>query len=320
MSQTERIFFIDRRIREQGGVSSAEIARRFEVSTRQAKRDVEYLRDRLDAPIEYDVREKRYRYSAEYRALEFADEKTFLFYIFTRAVARNLNYIPVVSDELIDGIAKQISSNYQKIADRLAYETWEYERLPDEIIYAVMRSMLDKRRLRVDYTDVGGKSTTRDIEALKLINNSGRWYCAAWDHLSSELRVFLLARMVAAVPLEAGWTNRVGDAELDAYVENAYGIYKGARTETAVLRFYEPAFGIVKSQVWHPRQALSLGTHADRGDFVELSLPVARYPEILGRVLRYGAAGEVLAPEALRRLWVEEIRKMGRLVGDLQPK
>ena len=51
MSQFERIACIDRLLREQGSVRTAEVAERFEVSGRQVKRDIEYLRDRLDAPV-----------------------------------------------------------------------------------------------------------------------------------------------------------------------------------------------------------------------------------------------------------------------------
>jgi len=51
MSQFERIAYIDRTLRERDSLQSAEAARRFEVSTRQIKRDLEYLRDRLSAPV-----------------------------------------------------------------------------------------------------------------------------------------------------------------------------------------------------------------------------------------------------------------------------
>ena len=45
MSQFERIACIDRLLREQGSVRTTEVAERFEVSGRQVKRDIEYLRD-----------------------------------------------------------------------------------------------------------------------------------------------------------------------------------------------------------------------------------------------------------------------------------
>ncbi|MDA8410657.1 MAG: WYL domain-containing protein, partial [Treponema sp.] len=90
MGNLERITFIDRRIREQGGVKLAEIVRRFEVSERQAKRDLEYLRDRLDAPIAWDASSRRYVYEEDWNDLAFADQKSLLFYVFARAAAGTL--------------------------------------------------------------------------------------------------------------------------------------------------------------------------------------------------------------------------------------
>ncbi|MCX7026707.1 MAG: WYL domain-containing protein, partial [Spirochaetes bacterium] len=69
MSQTERIFHIDREIREKGGASVVEVATRFEVCERQVKRDIEYMRDRLDAPIFWSAARRRYEYSEPWDSL-----------------------------------------------------------------------------------------------------------------------------------------------------------------------------------------------------------------------------------------------------------
>ena len=54
MSQTERILYIDRNLRTDRYLTVQDVADYFEVSTRQVKRDIEYLRDRFNAPIVFD--------------------------------------------------------------------------------------------------------------------------------------------------------------------------------------------------------------------------------------------------------------------------
>jgi predicted DNA-binding transcriptional regulator YafY len=314
MSQTERIFFIDRSIRRDGGVRADEVTRRFEISSRQAKRDIEYLRDRLNAPINYFTKRRRYEYTRSYRDLEFADEKTFLFYIFTRSIARNLNYVPIVSEDLLEGIAENISKNYLAIADKIEYEINEFENCPLETIYAVFQSIQDRKQIRIEYVDIHGQKTDRTIEILKLINYAGRWYCVAFDHSVADIRIFLLARISRVVITNRDCEAVVPEETLHRYTGGSYGIYKGTEASTVILRFFEPAYGIVRHQIWHPSQTSRLGDDSIRGPWVELTLPVSHYPEILGKVLRYGAAGEVVGPPEFRGLWVEEIRKMGRLV------
>ena len=78
MGNLERIVFIDRHIRERGGVRVAEIVGRFEVSERQAKRDLEYLRYRLGVLLEWDASKRAYHYTEVFPGLDFADAKALL--------------------------------------------------------------------------------------------------------------------------------------------------------------------------------------------------------------------------------------------------
>ncbi len=63
MSQSERIFYILRLFDERGGVTTRDVVQMFEVSERQAKRDIEYMRDRLGAPITWKRESNRYELS-----------------------------------------------------------------------------------------------------------------------------------------------------------------------------------------------------------------------------------------------------------------
>lgn len=55
--------WIDKQIRENKYPNCPQISERFNVSVRQASRDVEYLRDSLEAPVEYCYLKKGYRYT-----------------------------------------------------------------------------------------------------------------------------------------------------------------------------------------------------------------------------------------------------------------
>ena len=119
MSQTERIFYIDRMIREHGGVSARQICDKFEVSSRQAKRDIEYLRDRLDAPIVWSHRRLRYEYSETWNGLRFADETSFFAFAFLRAILDRYAYVPVVSEETTKLLKEKIGGRYISISDKV---------------------------------------------------------------------------------------------------------------------------------------------------------------------------------------------------------
>jgi predicted DNA-binding transcriptional regulator YafY len=63
MASMHRIQWIDAYIRQDRFPALSDIVERFEISRRQALRDIEYMRDSLGAPIDYCPRRKGYYYT-----------------------------------------------------------------------------------------------------------------------------------------------------------------------------------------------------------------------------------------------------------------
>ncbi len=62
MSNLHRIAWFDAQVRAEYYPTTRILAEQFEISMRQATRDIEYLRDSLGAPLEYCHRRRGYRY------------------------------------------------------------------------------------------------------------------------------------------------------------------------------------------------------------------------------------------------------------------
>ena len=62
MSGMERLYQIDQLLADRRSVSRAELLERLGISWSTLKRDMAYLRDRLNAPIVYDRELRGYRY------------------------------------------------------------------------------------------------------------------------------------------------------------------------------------------------------------------------------------------------------------------
>ena len=65
MDRTERFYKIELLIRNRGSVPFADLMAELGVSRATLKRDLEYLRERMDAPIVYDRDSNGYRFSAD---------------------------------------------------------------------------------------------------------------------------------------------------------------------------------------------------------------------------------------------------------------
>ena len=62
-TQAERLLDLDRRLRNSEYPNCTSFAVDWEISTKTAQRDFEFLRDRMGAPLEYDALKRGYFYS-----------------------------------------------------------------------------------------------------------------------------------------------------------------------------------------------------------------------------------------------------------------
>lgn len=315
MSQTERIFHIARLLRNGRPATAQGIAEKFEVSSRQVKRDIEYLRDRLGAPIIWDTGMQSYRYSQEWHGLDFADETTFLTFAFLKAILDQYMYVPVISEETASLLQEKLGSHYSPIAAKVRYELPDMEKIDGEIAFAICDSLLNNSALTIAYTDSKGGRKNRGIVPLRVINYSGKWYCVALDSLSREMRTFALSRMDDVRPASLPDLVLPPEEEIEKFVSDSYGIFKGLPTGIATLRFHEGAARFVSNQVWHRDQVIQTGKDAADPESIDLSLPVHDWTELLGRALRCGSQCEVLSPPEFRERWIREIEKMSARAG-----
>ena len=61
----ERIMYIDKTLQKGLKITLKEIAEEFECTTRTAARTIEFMRDRMRAPIEYNYLNEYYEYTQE---------------------------------------------------------------------------------------------------------------------------------------------------------------------------------------------------------------------------------------------------------------
>jgi predicted DNA-binding transcriptional regulator YafY len=118
----------------------------------------------------------------------------------------------------------------------------------------------------------------------------------AWCHARNALRTFALDQMEEVRRLDETAID-VDDAQLDAILKSAYGIFAGKPTATALLRFSPERAQWVSKEVWHRNQK---GRFLLDGSW-EVSVPYSVPHELIMDILKHGPHVEVLEPESLRR-------------------
>lgn len=289
-------------------VSLRQIMDQLECSESTARRALSTYRDDFGAPLTYDRKGGGWRLEAragdELPGVWFRPAELHAL-LAARELLRQIG--PGLLAEQIDPIAKRIEHLLAErglaplaIDRRVRLIAIGARDCPGAAFTAVAEALLTRRRLSIRYYPRGRDDETeptaaREVSPQRLSWYRGNWYLEAWCHRARALRRFAVERITEPRRVDRA-AREVPEAELDAVLGSAFGIFAGPATATAVLRFTARRARWVAEEVWHPAQQ---GTWLPDGRY-QLALPYARIEELAMDILKYGPDCEVLAPPELR--------------------
>jgi len=320
MERTERFYKIQQLLKNRRYVGTQEFLDALEVSRATFKRDLEYLRDRFNAPIVYDAEHEGYRFDdkVEDRAvwqlpgLWFSAEELVALLTMDRLLAE---LGPGVLSEVIGPFRKRIREllasgehSAQDVANRIRVLAMGARSIEPAHFRTIATALLSRRRLRIRHSRrQDGDVLEREISPQRLVHYRDNWYVDAFCHKRQALRTFAVDAIEQATVLDKN-AKAVGEEALERHFASGYGIFAGAETQEAVLLFNATRARWVSRETWHPKQDGKLqldGTYL-------LKFPYSREPELVMDVLKYGADVEVLAPESLRKAVAAQLTAAAR--------
>lgn len=313
MSQAERILYLDKMMRSQKGtVTVSEVMKHFEVCERQVKRDIEYLRDRMNAPIIYDHLLRAYRYEKEFNDLELLNQDLVISYLSLKSLVTNKQYLPLYQDSLLAAIDKEVPSDYKDVCRKINYYMPPVDKISGDYFEDICSSMRDSHCISIDYINLKGEKSTRLLEIHRLINYGGNWYLIAFDRDKEALRTFNMSRITSLSLTKTKYERRTKAFEktVNEYMKDGFGIYHGNKSVKVKVLFTGQAARIVSTQKWHENQTVVQGENKKGEPFTELTFPVTDFTEILYKILSFGSQAKPLEPADFVQQWKDEIKKM----------
>ena len=293
---------------------------RFEISLATFKRDLEYLRDRLGAPIVWDRERRGYRFD-----LSGAETETFELpglWFNSREIHALLTMHRLI-DELqpslltphieplkdrIESLLEGEAHSSDEVRKRIRIFHMNARPVEPENFEVISSALLSGRRLTViHYNRRRDEETERELSPQRLVYYRDNWYLDAWCHLRKGIRSFSVETLREAVPLDKK-ARKVAAKTLNEILASGYGIFGGRDTQTARLRFTPERARWVATETWHPRQKSWFN---DDGSYV-LEFPYSDDRELVMDILKQGPAVEVISPASLRK----RIREQARAIAD----
>jgi predicted DNA-binding transcriptional regulator YafY len=313
-----RLYFIDKEIASGKFPNTGYLAKKWEgISISTISRDIEFMRDSLNAPIEYDALHRGYYYTEPlYRiptGFSGADE------LLALGMAKNIltmykdTPIYEAAHHLLESIIAPLAteSNSDWYESRIVVPQVPSAPIPPEVWNPVTTALQENRVLTFEYQGAYDEDyKPRRVRPYQLLFDAGLWYLYGFAEERKGIRIFSLRRMKNIVPtkdrflLPKDFDYRAGTGG------SHFGIFDGQKKHRFKIAFYDYSVTWVTDRQWADDQKITKNE-----DGVIITFTSSQFEKVLEWVLSRGCTARPLEPEKLVDAWqfnIEEMQKMAR--------
>jgi predicted DNA-binding transcriptional regulator YafY len=312
-----RLYFIDKEIASGQFPNTAYLAQKWEgnsIST--ISRDIEFMRDRLNAPIEYDALHRGYYYSKpNYRipmGFSGADE------LLALAMAKNILIMykdtPIydAAHHLLDSIIAPLASesNSDWYESRIVVPQVPSAPVPPELWNPLTAALRENRVLAFDYQGTYDEDfMPRRVRPYQLLFDSGLWYLYGFAEERKGIRIFSLRRMKNVALTKEHFT-LPKDFDYRAGIGGShFGVFTGQKKHRFKIAFYDYSVMWVTDRQWADDQKIT-----ETEDGVIITFSSTQFEKVVEWVLSRGSTARPLEPELLVNAWQSHIDEMQEMV------
>src|SRR5262245_31480540 len=241
----ERMMRIHQAIQSGRYPNASELARELEVSTKSIHRDIEFMRDRLGLPIEYDGRRFGYRYTQEVAAfptLQITEGELFALLVAEKALQQYRGTTfekPLLSafKKMAASLPETVSLNLADWEQTISFRTSAEPILKLQTFDTLAKATAQRKQLIITYRKPGqSEGEPRTIDPYHLANINGEWFLFAFDHQRNGIRTFVPAR-ITDVQLAGKTFDRPQKFSVQKRLHDSFGVHSGQGQFLIRIRF-----------------------------------------------------------------------------------
>ena len=314
LPQHERILALVRLIQARHFPNATDFEKELEVNRRTILRDLDYLRDRMRLPIEYDAKKRGYYFSTPVENMPLLEmRESDLLWLF---VGQHLLQ-QAATDELAGRVRESfqrisslfggtISVRWDQLSSALSSKTAGLGAAELRTFNAISEALGGHREIRFDYRK-SAKSPVerRHVRPVHSAFVNGQWYLFAHDIDRKATRTFVFSRMAKMTV-----TTKTFEPDelpgIQELLQNGFGVKWSSNKPVKVkLRVSPEIAHLICERKWHESQKI---TPSDDGGLL-LELKVNTFKELTNWICSWGPLIEVLAPKELRNKVAATLRE-----------
>ena len=255
----ERMMEIHESVKRGNYPNASTLAQKMEVSPKTIHRDIQFMRDRWNLPIEYDPSCNGFKY--------------------TRTV---------------DSLPDTVSIHLNEWDEALSFRHTGNSELEVELFDRICKATAKRKQLKIRYKKPNREPEERTIDPYQIANINNEWYLYAFDHKRCDIRCFLPTRIEWAETTGKIF-ERPNSFSLDNYLSSSFGVFKGDESYNIRIKFSKTVAPFIKEKNWHPTQKIRPLKNGE----VELQMRLSHLMDIKRWILGWGSQAEVLSPDEL---------------------
>jgi predicted DNA-binding transcriptional regulator YafY len=279
------------------------LATEIEVTTKTIQRDIDFMRDRLNLPIEYNDKRQGYEFSQpveSFPMVELSEAELISVFVAQKALMQYKGTpfehpLRSAFEKLVSGLDGKITLSWDDLDSFISFRTFEIVPTDLRTFQVVSESVRKNGVLKFEYKKLNSSVyEKRFIEPYHLACIQNQWYCFGHDSNRRELRTFVLARMRDAAGTGQTFI-KTTKFSLKDHLKDSLGVFSAKGKYNIRIRFDNFAAQLVRERIWHPSQQIQELT----GGEIEFRLTLSSLHEIEPWVLSWGEHAKILGPKQL---------------------
>ena len=302
----ERMMRIHRLIEDREYPNCTKMSVEFEVSVRTLKRDIEFMKDSLAMPIEFDVPKNGYYFRTpqpHFPRVPLTEKEIVGLFVAQKAIAQyqGTSLQPVL-DAAFRKMTAQLDDNVRYslggLDEVLSIRPFAPGDAELETFEVLTRAVRERRAVRFVYRKHGQLNKVRKcVHPYHVAYVNNQWTLFARDPKAGEVvRKFVLVRL-SKPELTAEKFVVSGKFDLNKELSGSLGVFKGKDDHEVVIDFDAWGADDVRGRRWHSSQELT----ELAGGRLRVKLRLNSLEEVERWVLGFGKHATVVGPEDLRR-------------------
>jgi len=308
-----RIYFIDREIASGKYPNTTTLAKNYESGTATISRDIEFMKDMLNAPIEYDYKRRGYYYTEKAFRLPaaFGSADDMLALGMAKTLFSLYQNTPIydAASQFMNSITAPLgeAENPLWYEDRIIVPPVPSTAFSPEIWHCVCEGLRKNHVLSFEYQrDFNKPCIPRfRVNPYQLLFDNGSWYLYAYTKERRAMRLYGLSR-IKNIKLEDETFTFPKSADYRIKFDGSYfGAYSGEKKYRFRIAFYNNGAMRIQERRWAADQQIK-----KTPDGIILSFTSTQYGKIRELVLSNGRDAVPLEPKELVQDWQENLRDM----------